>query len=84
MKKRPRNGDLVRVDWIDSVGTSGWRDIPDSDPRCISVGHHLGKKDGLLKIAMNKSAYGYGDYMSIPIVTVRRLTVLRKAPKPIK
>jgi hypothetical protein len=84
MSKKAAKGDLVKVDWIDSVGSGGWRDEPMTDPRCVSVGHHLGKKNGLLRIAMNKSAYGYGDYMSIPAVAVRKVTLLRKAPKPLK
>lgn len=71
---------LVRVDWIDSVGQAGWGDYnDDTDLYCVSAGHLVSKDRKRIVLALNRSAYGYGDYITIPRVAVRRITVLQTA-----
>lgn len=70
----------VMVDWIDAMGTSGWcgeRHGFGSDMRCCSFGHLVHEDKDSVTIAMNRSAYGHGDYMKIPRCSVRKVTRLK-------
>ena len=68
----------VLVEWIDSVKDSGWMDMPpDTDLRCATFGMLVHNDKHRVVVAQNRSAYGFGDYMSIPTSAVRRITRLR-------
>lgn len=63
----------VVVEWDDSMSSSGWRDYEKSDMVCYTVGMlHKDEKDRVV-IAQNKSAYGFGDYMEIPKVAIKKI-----------
>lgn len=73
-----KQGDLVVVQWVDSIKTHGWVDIPqDIDTSCQTVGMFIQKQHNYITIALNKSAYGYGDYMSIPLCAVKKIRRLK-------
>lgn len=71
---------LVLIEWVDSIGSSGWKhDFEQSDMRCVSAGHLIEKTKDRIIIAMNKSLHadGYGDYMEIPLCAVTKITKLK-------
>ena len=73
MKYKP-----VAVYWLDSMGSAGWHTLKKSDLECVTVGHLYAKDKNRVTIALNRSAYGYGDYMEIPRKAVRRIKRLKE------
>ena len=71
----------VRVDWVDSMGHSGWRDYEPAEMSCVSVGMLYKENKDSIVIALNKSAYNHGDYMEIPKVAIKSITKLKKSPR---
>jgi len=72
----------VVVDWIDSVGQGHWGEYDEkTDMRCTSVGFLLKKDKTRIVLAMNKSHQGatpgYGHYMTIPALAVKKIRKLR-------
>ena len=76
-KKTP----AVRVDWIDSMGSSGWHEHRKSDLRCTSVGMLYDETDESVVIALNRSAYNHGDYIEIPKIAIKKITKLKKVKR---
>ena len=77
----------VEVEWIDSVGTSGWGKYERTDMRCRSVGMLYSRDKDRIVLCLNQSAYSQGDYMEIPQSAIKRVTRLRgnmphKSKKP--
>lgn len=68
----------VIVRWVDSMGTSGWRDHKPSDMECTSIGHLISKTKDRVTIAMNSSHYGDGDFLEIPMVAVKSVKRLKE------
>ena len=66
----------VIVEWIDSMSSGGWHDYKESDLTCYTVGMLYEDKKDRVVIAMNKSAHGYGDYMEIPKIAIKKVTRL--------
>jgi hypothetical protein len=69
---------IVKVKWIDSMGTAGWGEGDSSDMRCCTVGilHKKTKKSVI--IALNQSAYGRGHFIEIPKVAIKKIKKLKK------
>lgn len=77
--KTPKEN-LVKIDWIDSVGTGHWGNNPVSNLNCSTVGHLVEKKKDRVVIAMNKSYCSkdsYGHFMEIPRVAIKKITKLK-------
>jgi len=82
MARGVKNGDYVKVTWIDSSASYGWRSIEESQrmslSACITVGTLLNRTDGVVRVA------GTTDYesdlmvqvISIPKVAVTSVTRL--------
>ena len=69
----------VLVEWVDSVQTSGWTDTPTVSTNCVTVGMLVDNKDkGSITLALNKSHYGHGQYVTIPLVAITKVTKLKK------
>ncbi len=66
----------VEVEWIDSITTHGWRDYEPVDMNCRIVGILIDNNKENIVIAQNESVLGYGDYMTIPKVAVKRVRKL--------
>ncbi len=76
--KHPKTKPVV-VRWIDSMGTSGWNNLDKpTDMECTSVGHLIKKTKDRVTIAMNRSHYGNGDYMEIPMIAVKSIRKLKE------
>lgn len=78
-------GDAIRIDWIDSMGNTGWRDIPTQiDMRCVSVGFFVHQAKDRVVIAKNYAhdqdpkRVSWGDFMTIPKVAIQKILVLQK------
>lgn len=67
----------ILVEWIDSMGQSGWGKHSEADLRCVTVGILIRKEADRIILAMNKSAHSHGEYMNIPLVAVRRIRKLK-------
>lgn len=83
--KRPA---VVEVEWIDSMGHSGWgrreariEDLDRIDEMDhVSVGYLLKRNKQYVAVALSVGRIGnVGDTIQIPRVAIRRVTVLRKA-----
>jgi len=69
----------VKVDWIDSMNTSGWCDYTVTDMECTTVGLYYAETDERIVIAMNVShdSKTYGNYMEIPKCAIKKITRLK-------
>lgn len=68
----------VMIEWIDSMCTNGWQTDPGKpDLRCVSFGHLVEKTDKYVRIALNKSAYQYGELIDIPLVAIKKTKKLK-------
>lgn len=68
----------VRVDWIDSMAQHGWGHYdPEVEMACTSVGILVESRGDRVVLALSRSAYQHGDYLSIPRSAVRRVKRLR-------
>jgi len=72
-KKKP----AVEVEWIDSMGSSGWHELKNADLRCRTVGILYEKKKDRIVIAQNESVHVYGDYIEIPVSAVKKIRKLK-------
>ena len=78
MSKTPQKINPVMVDWIDSIGQSGWGSYDHvTDMRCTSVGHLIKRDKNGIVLALNKSAYNHGDYITIPAVAIKKVRRLK-------
>lgn len=71
---------IVIVEWVDSMGSSGWHDYTETNMDCVSAGHLIAVKKDRVVIAMNKSMHNstYGDYMEIPKAAIKKISRIRK------
>ena len=80
MAKAQRLPRMVKVDWIDSMGTSGWGALGEpSDLNCSSVGFLKERSKDRIVIYQNLShnrGTG-GDYMEIPACAIKRVRTLK-------
>lgn len=74
MKKRDIRP--VRIDWIDSVGTSGWRAYEKTKMDCVTIGFLYREYDDRYVVAMNWGRHTCGDYMEIPKIAVTSIRFL--------
>lgn len=71
------NAHPVLVEWVDSMGASGWRTADQANLKCVTIGNLLYKKKDRICVALNTSAYGNGDWIEIPICSVRKIKKLK-------
>ena len=71
-------GDIVRVDWIDSMATPGWGEFNKPDLKCVSAGILFEQDKDSLTIIQNRSAYQDGEYMTIPRRAIKRVKTLER------
>lgn len=83
-KSLPREKEIrpVRVEWVDSMGTAGWRDYSPADLRCTSVGILVDQNDERVVIAnsvahANQGTGYYHDVLEIPRAAVKRIRRLK-------
>ena len=81
---RIRNGDWVKVTWIDSAGIGKWADIEDAETLtaldCTTVGHLLNRNDGMVRIAGTKGENESAIHIiAIPKVSVKKIIRLVEA-----
>lgn len=75
----------VLVEWIDSMSQAGWGEYQrDTDPDCASCGHLIDLSEKRVVLALNRSAYDTGQYITIPRVAVRRVWRLERAGRAMK
>lgn len=69
----------VRVEWVDSMGSSGWCNLREpSNLTCTTIGHLVSKTVDRVTLALNSNAHGlYGDHIEIPMCAVRRIRILK-------
>ena len=67
---------VVRIDWMDSMKSSGWHRFTKSKMDCVTVGMLYKEFLDRYVIAMNWSRHGCGDYMEIPKSAVVKVTKL--------
>jgi len=71
----------VYVEWIDSVGTSGWHPKSAAEHpsimTCVTVGNLISKTKDRLIISLSTSQYQHGDIMEIPVIAVTKIKKLR-------
>ena len=67
----------VRVDWIDSTAQGGWGDYMETDMRCCSIGILIHKDKDVVVLAQNWSNSYLGEYITIPMVAVKKVKVLK-------
>lgn len=72
-----KQGDPIQVEWVDTMQSSGWHDLKPTDIRCKTIGMYHSEDKEKLAIAQSKSAYGYGDYIEIPKVSIKRVRKLK-------
>lgn len=72
-----KQNDPVLVEWVDSMSTQGWRDLGGTDIKCQTVGMFVQEDREKVAVCLNKSAYGYGDYIEIPKVAIKRIRKLK-------
>jgi hypothetical protein len=82
--------EIVRVEWVDSVGAAGWvdtsealRDAETDDLRHISVGFLIDDGDRYVLLALSSKPDGtkVGDVMQIPrvaVLAIERLAVSKR------
>jgi len=70
----------MHVQWVDSIGTSGWHPKhEDSNINCETFGFYISENKVSLKLALNYS-FGsgveskgcYGDFIEIPKVAIKK------------
>ena len=70
----------VRVDWVDSTKSSGWREYEKTDLRCSSVGILVESDPDRVVIALSlshaDSTIRYANFLEIPIEAVKKVTKL--------
>ena len=71
----------VEVEWIDSINSGGWREVPKSDMSCRSVGMLVEKSKDRIILAQNNSAFCAGHYTEIPRIAVKRIRKLKAVSK---
>lgn len=78
---RPFNPKPIIVDWVDSMGTSGWHAETEgkaTDMRCCTVGHFVEEDKDSITVALSRSPYSHGDYLTIPRCAIRRTRRLKE------
>lgn len=72
---------LLLVEWEDSAGSSGWRDLENGRPttvRCTTVGYVVEGKKGTTCLVQSICENGDVDHtMSIPNSCIRKRRILR-------
>jgi len=77
--KKSLIGNPVLVEWVDSMGSSGWhQEYKISSLKCTTIGHYYAEYQDRIVVALNKSEYCYGDYMDIPRLSIKKITMLKK------
>lgn len=75
---------IVMVEWVDSCGHGGWHRSASMDyepVNCTSVGIVMVEDDRKIVLALNHTAdseIDVSDVMSIPMCSVKEITVLRE------
>jgi hypothetical protein len=80
MTKKSWVGKAVKVDWIDSMKSSGWHDYKSANMHCTTIGHYHSESDDRIVIAQNRCFEDgmFGDYMEIPKCSVKRVKRLKE------
>ena len=78
--KKSWKGKAVRVDWVDSMQTSGWCDYKPVDMSCSTIGHYYAERTDRIVLALNLSydENTYGNYMEIPRCAITKITRLKE------
>ena len=85
MSRGIRNGDYVKVAWVDSASMDGWRRVEQGEDLalsdCITIGHLLNRKGGAVRIAgTTDDSSGLAIHLIvIPTVAVTSITRLIEA-----
>lgn len=78
MSKLPFDVKPVLVEWIDSIGVSGWHHVHEkSNMNCVSVGHLIKKDTDRIIICLNKNDQQHGELMEIPKVAIKKIRKLK-------
>lgn len=75
--KHPKTKPVI-VRWVDSMKNSGWRDYESSGLECTTIGHLVSRTKERVAVCMNRSKYGDGDYMEIPMCSVKSIRRLKE------
>ena len=73
----------VLVRWSDSCSWSGWHDKasierePETVHNCCTVGILINEKDGVITVAQSVSPSSYGDLITIPKSSIKKVYTLR-------
>ena len=80
---------LLLVDWVDSAGSTGWRQTDELQPEigeCQSVGFLVSETKEALALALNRSRLPnfrpFGEIVSIPKRCIIRSRVLLTLARP--
>ena len=71
MKKKQIS--VIRIDWIDSMQSGGWRHFRKSKMDCVTIGILYRELSDRYVIAQNWSRHGCGDYIEIPKISVTKI-----------
>jgi len=82
--KKPKLGDLVRVDWVDSVLETTWKTMEllcDSTSVCESTGWLIRDEDEFVTVAGHKDAQceNYHGVVTIPRCAIKRIRKIEEA-----
>lgn len=82
IKHKTNNANLsmhpVIVDWIDSVGASGWHRPEHSDMNCCSVGSLISKTKKSILLSQSKDSRDMvNNVIEIPIAAILRIRKLK-------
>jgi hypothetical protein len=90
MSVRPRPGDLVEVEWVDSSVGAGWRELHEAvrwaqgivNQACWSTGYMVERNgDGIVLVqswTTDDGIRSIADALHVPAVAIRAVTLVRR------
>ena len=78
--KKNMIGQPIKVDWVDSMSSHGWRDYPYGTMNCSTVGFYYREFDDRVVVALNRSfdsEDNFGTYIDIPKVAIKKMRKLK-------